>query len=180
MKLYGNKSRSGRRSLAALVALVLIICVAVGGTVAFIVTKTDAVKNIFNPANVTIDTQEEFDGSVKKNVVVENTGNTDAYIRVKLVTYITDENGEPTAETATIPPFALGDGWFYSNADDVYCYSYPVAAGGSTTSLIGEDGITLVERQVVDVLAEGIQATPKDAVTEAWGVNVHADGRISK
>ena len=52
MKLYGGRSHNGKRSLAALIALVLIICVAVGGTIAYIVTQTGSVENKFTPADV--------------------------------------------------------------------------------------------------------------------------------
>ena len=169
MKLYGGRSHNGKRSLAALIALVLIICVAVGGTIAYIVTQTDAVKNIFNPADVTIDIYENFDGQIKKNVAVENTGTTDAYIRVKLVTYMVDESGNPTAGTATIPEFTPGEDWFYDNNSDAYYFRNPVAPSVRTSALIGEAGITLANGQVVEVLAEGIQATPIDAVKAAWG-----------
>lgn len=175
MKLYGGRSHNGKRSLAALIALVLIICVAVGGTIAYIVTQTDAVKNIFNPADVTIDIRENFDGQIKKNVAVENTGTIDAYIRVKLVTYMVDESGSPTAGTATIPEFTPGEGWFYDSNSDAYYFRNPVAPGAITYDLIGEAGIKLTTGQVVEVLAEGIQATPKDAVIEAWGAAVAAE-----
>ena len=181
MKLYGGRpSRKSKKSLTALIALILIICLAVGGTVAFIVTQTQAVKNTFTPADVKVDIQEDFDGRVKKNVNVKNTGDTDAYIRVKLVTYMADSEGNPIAENASIPSFVPGSDWSYCESDDTYYYGKPVASNGKTSDLIGNDGITLKEGQVVEVLAEGIQAMPKQVVIVAWGVIVDSNGSISK
>lgn len=181
MKLYGGRpSRKSKKSLTALIALILIICLAVGGTVAFIVTQTQAVKNTFTPADVKVDIQEDFDGRVKKNVNVKNTGDTDAYIRVKLVTYMADSEGNPIAENASIPSFVPGSDWSYCESDDTYYYGKPVAPNGKTSDLIGNDGITLKEGQVVEVLAEGIQAMPQKAVIDAWGVTVDSNGSISK
>ena len=181
MKLYGGRpSRKSKKSLTALIALILIICLAVGGTVAFIVTQTQAVKNTFTPADVKVGIQEEFNGSIKKNVNVKNTGDTDAYIRVKLVTYMADSEGNPIAENASIPSFVPGSDWSYCESDDTYYYGKPVAPNGKTSDLIGSDGITLINGQVVEVLAEGIQAMPKQAVIDAWGVTVDSNGSISK
>lgn len=188
MKLYGGrpakhagsqKSTAARKGITTSIALILVICLAVGGAVAFLVAHTDEIKNIFNPANVTIDTNEEFDGKVKKNVNVENTGDTDVYIRVKLVTYMQDENGNPTSATASIPQFTPGADWLYNANEDTYYYIKPVASKAATTGLIGAEGIELVEGQVVEVLAEAIQATPTTAVTDAWGVNLDSNGYIT-
>ena len=177
MKLYGGRpSRESKKSLTALIALILIICLAVGGTVAFIVTQTQAVKNTFTPSDVTVDIQEEFNGSIKKNVNVKNTGDTDAYIRVKLVTYMADSEGNPIAENASIPYFVPGSDWSYCKSDDTYYYRKPVAPNGTTSDLIGSEGITLINGQVVEVLAEGIQSVPDNAVEEAWPAVEVVDG----
>ena len=177
MKLYGGRpSRKSKKSLTALIALILIICLAVGGTVAFIVTQTQAVKNTFTPADVKVDIQEDFDGRVKKNVNVKNTGDTDAYIRVKLVTYMADSEGNPIAENASKPSFHPGSDWSYCVSDDTYYYGKPVAPGDKTSDLIGDSGIMLENGQVVEVLAEGIQSVPDNAVEEAWPAVEVVDG----
>lgn len=181
MKLYGGRpSRESKKSLTALIALILIICLAVGGTVAFIVTQTQAVKNTFTPADVKVDIQEDFDGSIKKNVNVKNTGDTDAYIRVKLVTYMADSEDNPIAKNASIPPFVPGSDWFYCESDDTYYYGKPVAPGDKTSDLIGSDGIMLINGQVVEVLAEGIQSVPVNAVEEAWPAVKVVDGVLQE
>ena len=169
MKLYGGRpSRESKKSLTALIALILIICLAVGGTVAFIVTQTQAVKNTFTPSDVTVDIQEDFDGSVKKNVNVKNTGDTDAYIRVKLVSNIQDNDGN-VLRAAPLGVISLGNDWI-DGGDGCYYYKNVVKVGQSTSNLLADGAsITLTDGQVVEVLAEGIQAMPKQAVIDAWG-----------
>ena len=177
MRIFGgNSKRNARKSLSAMTALILILCVAVGGAVAFIVTGTVPVENKFTPADVTVDIQEDFDGSIKKNVNVKNTGDTDAYIRVKLVTYMADSEDNPIAKNASIPSFDPGSDWFYCESDDTYYYSKSVAPGDKTSDLIGDSGIELENGQVVEVLAEGIQSAPDKAVQEAWPTVKVVDG----
>lgn len=180
MKLYGGRSHNGKRSLAALIALVLIICVAVGGTIAYIVTQTDKVENKFTPADVQIAIQEDFDGTVKSSITVENVNdakNVPCYIRVKLVSNM-QEDGNVTG-SAAINAFELNNKWFKGN-DGCYYYKDVVNVGASTANLLAAGStIQLTSGQVVEVLAEGIQATPETAVTSVWPVTV-VDGQLSK
>lgn len=182
MKLYGGRSHNGKRSLAALIALVLIICVAVGGTIAYIVTQTNSVENKFTPADVEIKIHEAFNGTDKSSITVENVNdakNVPCYIRVKLVSNTQDKDGNVTG-SATVGDFRLNDKWF-DGGDGCYYYKDVVNVGTSTANLLADGStIKLTTGQVVEVLAEGIQATPKDAVNEAWGVTVDGNGRISK
>ena len=170
MKLYGGRSHNGKRSIAALIALVLIICVAVGGTIAYIVTQTDKVENKFTPADVEIKIHETFNGTVKSSITVQNVDNPQnvpCYIRVKLVSNM-QEDGNVTG-SAAINAFELNNKWFKGN-DGCYYYKDVVAVGDSTANLLADGStITLTTGQVVEVLAEGIQATPIDAVKAAWG-----------
>lgn len=181
MKLYGGRSHNGKRSLAALIALVLIICVAVGGTIAYIVTQTGKVENKFTPADVQIAINETFENNIKSSITVENVNeakNVPCYIRVKLVSNMQDKDGNVIG-SAAINTFNLNDKWF-DGGDGCYYYKYVVAVGTSTDNLLeAGEKITLANGQVVEVLAEGIQATPETAVTSAWPVNV-LNGQLTK
>lgn len=181
MKLYGGRSHNGKRSLAALIALVLIICVAVGGTIAYIVTQTDKVENKFTPADVQIAIEEDFNGAVKSSITVQNVQaekNVPCYIRVKLVSNMQDAD-KNVIGSAAINSFKLGDNWF-DGGDGCYYYKDVVAVGKSTANLLADGAkITLTNGQVVEVLAEGIQATPDTAVTSAWPVTV-VNGQLTK
>lgn len=174
MKLYGGRSHNGKRSLAALIALVLIICVAVGGTIAYIVTQTDKVENKFTPADVKIEIHETFKNNIKSSITVENVNdakNVPCYIRVKLVSNMQDDKGNVIG-SAAIGDFQPNDNWFKGD-DGCYYYKEVVAVGDATANLLAAgQKITLADGQVVEVLAEGIQATPIDAVKAAWGDDI--------
>lgn len=182
MKFYGGKNMiSVKKNTAVLLALILLLGLGVGGTVAYLATSTTEIVNTFTPADVKIDTEEEFDGKVKKNVYVKNPGDVDVYVRVKLVTYMTDNNGKPTSAIATIPPFTPEQGWKYCPVDGCYYYLTSVKPGNATNDLIPESGIELQANQVVEVLVEGIQAEPDAAVVDAWksGVSAASSGKLT-
>ena len=74
----------------------MFLLVLVGGsTLAWLSARSVEAENIFTPSQVTCEVTEEFDKEtgVKTNVNVRNTGDTEAYIRVKLVTYRTNAAG---------------------------------------------------------------------------------------
>lgn len=174
-KRFARRRRLNPRFAAILAVLALTVGIAVGGTVAFLIDRTEPVENRFAPSSATVEIEEEFDGTVKKNVTAVNTGDIPVYIRILLVTYRVNETGERIGGEAQIPPFTPGSGWIHR--DGYYYYSAPVDPGRTPdTPLIGEDGITLIEyedadggRQVVEVIAEAIQAQPESAVRDAWG-----------
>lgn len=161
---------------ALILSLLLLVTAAVGGTVAYLLTKTEPVTNTFTPSHVTCEVTESFDGTVKKNVNVTNTGDTDAYIRVKLVTYRVNDKGEHIGGTAEIPSFSPGANW--AEHDGYYYYKLPVKAGEKPAAAL-IDSIDLTGsysdadrgKQVIEVMAEAIQSVPAKAVKDAWGVD---------
>lgn len=175
-----EKRSHAKKPLAALVALVLIIGAVVGGTLAYLAARTDAIVNTFNPAKVDIMVEEDFNGSTKKDVKITNTGDTEVYIRATYVVTWKDaaENVYPEQPqqgvdyTISLNP---KQGWIYYNG--YYYYTEPVAPDASTGVLIDEcapvagkapEGYTLS----VDVLASAIQSAPPEAVGQAWGVSI--------
>lgn len=176
-----SRMHKNTRAITLLIALLLFSALAVGGTVAWLTANTSNVANTFTPSNVACSVTENFDGTTKSNVNVKNTGDTEAYIRVKLVTYRVNEQNQHIGGTAEIPPFTLGDGWVKSG--DYYYYTLPVAANGTTANLINSIELTGSYndadggRQVVEVMAEAIQSQPKDAVESSWNVTV-VDGKL--
>lgn len=172
------KSNGRGKTTALILSLCLIFTAVVGGTLAYLFDKTDSVNNTFIPAHVTTDITEDFDGEVKKNVNVKNTGDIDVYVRVKLVTYRVNDEGQHIGGTAEIPAFTPGANWV--KYGEYYYYTLKVAPGSSpATALIGSEGIKLVSytdsdggKQVIEVMAEAIQAEPEAAVGEAWNVKI--------
>lgn len=174
-----GKTHYNGRLITMMIATAMLLALAIGGTIAWLSTEDAPITNTFKPSKVACQVTENFDGSVKSNVSVWNTGDTEAYIRVKLVTYRTNDKGQHIGGTATIPGFTPGIGWVEHNG--YYYYTMPVAPGKKPqTDLI--ESITLETYndadggyQAIDVMAEAIQSAPAQAVGEAWGVSISGD-----
>ena len=179
-----------------LVTLLLLSISAVAVWAAINSMSTKEVKNTFEPAVTSVQVLEEFDGIIKSNVCVKNTGSTGepivdgryttprgpaVYVRVRLLPYWYDAvRNQIVGITSWTPSFTAGEDW--SKIGDYYYYAKPIEAGEITSDLI--DSITLEtdtdgNRQVLEVIAESIQSNPKEAVTEAWGVSVDSNGSIT-
>lgn len=174
---HADKRDTKGKAGAFIISLLVLLTVTVGGTVAYLVANTTPVVNTFTPSQVSCSVTESFDGDTKSNVNVTNNSNINAYIRVKLVTYRVNEDGQHIGGTAEIPSFIPGTNWI--KFGDYYYYTSPVAPGGKpATDLI--NSITLTGsytdadggKQVIEVMAEAIQAEPARAVGEAWGVSI--------
>ena len=159
--------RSSRRGVAAIAATVLLLTLVVGGTIAFLMDKTDPVQNIFEPTDVTCYVAESFDGTTKSNVRIQNTGTTPAYIRVAIVVnYLNADNhvcanhGEVTFTPNS--PWAVGEDGYYYWPDPVNPAEYTGNLFDSLTLKEGEDGC----RMQVEFVASAIQAT--DAAVSEW------------
>lgn len=171
------------RATAMLLATVMLFALAVGGTIAWLIDKDSPLVNTFDPSKVTCEVQEKFDGKVKSDVNVKNTGDIDAFIRVKLVTYRTNDAGQHIGGTAALPQFTLGANWVEYNG--YYYYTLPVAPGDKPATKL-TDSMTLTEsyddadggHQSIDVMAEAIQSVPAEAVGQAWGVSI-APGSVT-
>lgn len=165
------------RMMTVAVAIVLLLAVSIGGTLAWLSAKAPAVTNTFTPAQVACEVTEQFDGEKKTDVNVKNTSNIDAYIRVKLVTYRTNDAGQHIGGTAEIPAFTPGENWV--EHDGYYYYTLPVAPDEKPAANLA-DSMTLTGsyedadggKQAIDVMAEAIQSMPEKAVGEAWGVRI--------
>ena len=175
---HGKALRTGRLT-TMVIATVLLLALAIGGTVAWLSTKDAPIQNKFLPTKVTCEVTEVFDGStgVKSNVNVKNTGTINAFIRVKLVTYRTNDQGQHIGGTAFLPTFTLGTGWV--KYGDYYYYTKPVAPNQkpetnltNSMTLTGTYNDADGGKQVIEVMAEAIQSGPAQAVGQAWGVSI--------
>lgn len=180
------KNKNGRkvkrlrwnRSFVVLASVLVLIIGLVGTTLAFLIDSTTPVINTFTPTKVTGEITEEFDGKVKNNVQVKNTGNIDAYIRAMVVVTWQNDAGNVNA-TAPVEgtDYTLTwtmDGWVKNG--NYFYYTSKVAPNASTGILLTDckpvdgktpDGYHLV----VEILSDAIQAEPENAVTDAWGVD---------
>lgn len=180
-----RKPRRGTKRLSTLLlSVILVVTIAVGGTVAYLVTQDAPITNTFTPSHVTCKVDENFDGKTKTNVNVINTGDTEAYIRVKLVTYRVNAAGQHIGGTATIPTFDPGANWVKHN-DGYYYYTLPVAPSQKpddnlidSIQLTGKYDDADGGKQAIDVMAEAIQSAPAEAIGKSWGVSI-APGSVT-
>ena len=176
--LQPKRKRRSNKAGTMFLSLLLVVTLAISGTVAYLVTKSEPVENKFTPSHVACQVTEDFDGTTKSNVNVTNTGDTDAYIRVKLVSYRVNAQGQHIGGTVAVPSFTPGENWKL-HTDGYYYYTLPVAPGEEPKAdLIGSIDLTGSYddadggKQVIEVMAEAIQSGPADAVGKSWGVTV--------
>lgn len=169
------------KTLFLLLAVIMLIGVTAAATVAFLVTETDPVVNSFEYAKVSCEVKESFDGATKSNVQIQNTGNTDAYIRATYVVTWRDRSGNIAASVPEGYSYTLTenpDGKWTKGSGGYFYYGTPVAPGASTEgSLLTCTVIYPANPEYtlsVEILATAVQSNPASAVTEAWGAGPNA------
>ncbi len=168
-------------------ALAAAVCI-IGITVALILTLTENITNTFTPAEVTCQVVEQFENGIKSDVDILNTGNTEAYIRAKVLVTWKNTDGEvywKAPEQAKDYDMVFGEDpdWLYDAQNDTYYYALAVAPEKATGTLI--KSVMLRETSVkpenydlsVEIIADAIQSTPAEAVQTAWNVTV-SNGKI--
>ena len=168
---------TGKKAIALLALTIVLSVAVVGGTLAFIITKTNALTNIFTPAKVDIN----IDGNE-----VENTGDIPVYVRVAVVANWVekDANGNVVAIHSTTPTvnIAMSSNWVLGS-DGFYYYKLPVAAGDKITPVenVTSDAAPSSDYTLqVQVLSSAIQSTPTSAVINVWTAvtGVEANGNL--
>lgn len=134
------KRMNKTKTILALALVALLLTCAVGGTVAYLVTQTGSVTNTFTPGKVTCQVDEDFNGSTKKNVQIENTGNTDAWIRATVVgnwVVGTENDKKIVAPWTDNIYYKTGNGekQWTKETDGYYYYNSIVLAGQKTDNL---------------------------------------------
>lgn len=163
----------------ALVAILVLLCCTVAGTLAYLVTSTDPVTNTFTPASVSTEVNEDFDGITKRNVTIKNTGNIDAYIRAAVIINWADANGNvsatPVKDGDYVIKYDSSNTW--KKIGDYWYYTKPVAADSLTEKALIESCTPVAGKAPegydlqVTILADGIQSEPLTAIKEAWHVD---------
>mgnify|MGYP004663123263 CR=1 FL=1 len=181
MKRYSGKhtrASAPRRGLVLAAALALTLIFSAGGTLAWLAAGTEDTVNTFSPAEMKITVDEKFDGEIKRDVKVVNNSETAVYIRVALVPTWVNAAGEPVAQSASLDDLTFTtelpeSGWV--KGDDGYYYCTSLVPVGSYTPALFTSAVVKENRAPdgctmdLQVLAQAVQATPKDAVIAAWG-----------
>lgn len=191
MAMYKGKhckqpSGMGRKRVALVASLLVVLALVCGGTVAYL-TDSDRVANEFSPGELTTTVVENLEGSTKKDVQIQNTGKVDAWIRAEVAITWQDEAGNvygtaPVEKNTQNPSgdyeiiWSVADEpaaskWVKGN-DGFYYWTSPVAPTGLTDMLItsctydktkAPEGYSLT----VEVIGSGVQITP-DAAFNDW------------
>lgn len=175
-----------KRIIALLVGVILLAGTA--GTLAWL-SVTGVLVNQFGIGSVAPSVQETLNGNVKSDVKAKNTGTAPAYIRAAVDIYWQDGNGsrlweEPKANTDYEIEWAVADASGANSAsswvkasDGFYYWTSPVAPGAETTGVlinrVTELKATEGRNLVVDISTQAVQATPDEAVHDAWDCTVN-------
>lgn len=174
--------RVGKKFSGMLIFAILIAMVLYGTVVAYMFRQTEYKDNQFIPASVSCEVTEEVTDNSKTGIWVKNTGNINAYLRVKLISYWVDETGAIMPKASEVPVLALGQDWIAGD-NGTYYYIKPVKPEDSTENLI-QSSVELKKdtdgnMQVIEVFAEAIQAEPMKAVVTSWNVTLKDKGIIT-
>ena len=159
-----------------------------GLTLAFVFKKAEKT-NRFIPAEASCAVREKLDnngvagtaavGGEKADIRVESTGNVKEFIRLRLVSYYVDSNGDIAGTAASqYPNLTLKNGWI-AGASHTYYFPCSVEPGEATEILCEpfalrqtqlENGNTVY--QVIEVIAEVVLTEPISAVRKARSIRV--------
>ena len=183
-----RKSRHKKQQHFVIAIIAIICCIISCVSLAFLFTKTNSMKNEFENAYVACQVLEngpdgkgEFDGQIKTNVRIKNTGDVQSYIRAAVV--VTWMSEDQTSVTAIKPEvgsdyeitYASNANWI-KGTDGYWYYTVPVNVGEETTILI-ENCICNVEPPdgyylSVEIVASSIQSAPERVVEEQWSSGI--------
>lgn len=172
------RKRIGWKQWVLTLLVPVLLAFAVGGVYAYITAKTDEVTNRFEPVEVTCRVEESFDGNVKQDVRIRNTGDIHAFIRATVVAVWVDADGKVLAETpveGTDYTVRWGDGQWTRGSDGFWYHGAAVPPNATTGYLIESlNPVAVPEgyRLQVQIFATAIQSDPAEAAETAWGVNV--------
>lgn len=178
------KKRNGNKLVVTLIAMALLMGCAVGGTLAWLVTKTDPVVNTFTPSNISIKLTESANLDLKmvpgaditKDPKVQVLANSEAcWLFVKL---------EKSANFDQYMTYDMAAGWTIVNGEN-NVYSRKHDATGNTdgepigiiannkvsvNSNVTKDMMTAANnaQPTLTVTAYAVQQTGFDAAANAW------------
>lgn len=182
-RTFLNHIRHWKLILLSAGILLLVMC-SVTYMMAWMTAK-DKLENEFDIGAVAAEIIEDFDGSTKSNVKVQNTGNTEAYVRAVVSVYWTTDDGGFLAdipEEGTDYTITYGSSNNWQKEGNIYYYLKPLKPGDETDNLIDscvQTGTADGKKLNVDISVQTIQADPADAVETAWDVQVGNDGSLT-
>lgn len=182
-----KRTKQLRLIVLLITAVALLSMGGVAVTTAYLFTQSELV-NTADKGTVENSIDENFDGTIKTDVKIQNTGNLNSYIRAVFVPVWRDSDGNPTTlkTDGTYELVLNTDDWFKGDDGFYYCKT-EIAPQKFTPVLIKtctvKDNLSKeYDNMLFDfqILAQSVQSTPKQAVTEAWGVPVDNAGNLTR
>ena len=169
-----------------MICLILIIVVGSYLTIAYL-KNNSSLNNQFVVASVDNSIEEDFDGIVKKDVSIKNTGDIDVYVRVKILPYFEGDEGniigyKPKINDDYTIEYSdnFVNDWF--EKDGFYYYKNKLKSDTNTSTLFKQIKCSKIDTSktfTFDILSESIQASSASAVNEAWdGIYVNELGQL--
>lgn len=154
-----------KRTLALLVALVLVVGCIIGGTLAWLAAKTDAVVNTFTSSDIEVtltETEEEYKmvpgwtihKDPKTTVVI---GSEECYLFVKV---------EKSANFDSYMTYEMAEGWTaLENVEGVYYREVKTADMGTAFSVLKGDQVTVKGEVTKQMMAAAENTKPTLTIT---------------
>lgn len=163
-----------KKKVLSIVAVVLVLCCAIGGTLAWLTAKSDVVTNTFAPSGIDIKL-EETTGKDYKMVpgytiskdpkVTVKDGSEECWLFVKL---------EKSANFDSFMTYDMAEGWeAVTDAPGVYARKVLTANFGTAYSVLKGDQVT-VKSDVTEVMMEGLNTANYPTLTiTAYATQLH-------
>ena len=151
-----------KKKVLSIVAVVLVLCCAIGGTLAWLTAKSDVVKNTFAPSGIDIKLEETTGKDYK--MVPGNTIAKDPTVTVKanseacwLFVKVTE-----STDLKDFITYAIAEDWTaLPGVDGVYYREVPASAADQTFSVLAGDAVTVKS----DVTRTMLETAKTDAPT---------------
>ena len=173
-----------KKSIIIMAIAALLVGTVAAVTVSYI-SKSSTLSNSFTTGTINPVINETFDNTTKEDVYISNSGNSPMYVRVAILYSFIRTSGSllsdiPVENTDYTVSLSSSTNWLHGS-DGYYYYKLPLNENEDSDILVDEIRNLANyddKRLDVDILVQGIQAEPSNAVREAWNVNVN-DGVIS-
>lgn len=167
-----------KKTLISIIAVALVICVSIGGVLAYLTDKTDTITNTFTVGNVDIDLTETWNTDADKDgtndswsakiipgttytkdpVVTVEANSEECWLFVKF-----DENNNPSTYFDYTSTLTAANGWTQGDGTNipanVWYRSVDASNTGQTWNLLANDTITIKSTVGADDMTKAASAT---------------------
>ena len=177
------------KKLVIALLITALLAAAIPAVYAYMFRSTETFNNTFEPANVSCQLVETFgkngDVQEKTSVMVKNTSNIEAYLRVRFVIHWEDSKGNVVSRDIDPPAISINTGKWIQAPGDKYTFycKEPIQPGELTPELLAQgismlpvnepfEGVDYHYYPVIEIITEAIQSKPADAVKNSWKVTL--------